>query len=213
MPYMQKATNNYFGFQPIQSPGGVIQCNPYLVSSSEGGAIYIGDVVCQTSIGTVRAITGAYTATSSMATAGVSASYIPANGGSTAALLTAVSSQTCLVYDKPDQLFAACDTTSGVVGPQTGLFKNYRILATGCVGTTGPNGSLLRSVMAISGVTATADGAFKPMYLHPVESGLFSSAAAAATATGAGVRKFIGQFVNTITQQSSALNAIQNTTS
>ena len=213
MPYMQPATNNYFGFQPIQADGGIIQCNPYLVSSSEAGAISIGDVVCQTSIGTVRAITGAYTATSSMATVGVAGSHVPANGGSTAALLTAVSSQVCLVYDKPDQLFAVCDTTSGVVGPQTGLFKNYRILATGCVGSTGVNSSLNRSVMAISGVTATADGAFKPMYLHPVESGLFSSAAAAATATGAGVRKFIGQFVNQITQQSSALNAIQNTTS
>ena len=213
MPYLQPATNNYFGFMPVTAPGTLIQCNPYLVSSSEASAISIGDVVCQTSIGTVRVITGAYTPTSSMATVGVAAMSLAANAGSTAATLTVNSSQLLLVYDAPNQVYVGCDTTSGVVGSQTGIFKSYKIAATGCVGSTGPSGTLARSVMAISGVTATVDGAIKIVGMHPCEQQVWTSAAAAGTCTSSGVRKWMFVFNTAVQLQSTSLNTIMNTTS
>lgn len=212
MPFNQPATNNYFGFQPVMAAGGVAQITPYLVSSSEASQISIGDVVTMTSIGTVRITTGTYIPTSSMPTVGVAASVVTANGGSTAALINAPSSQVALVYDGPGQLFMGCDTTSGAVGTQTGLFKNYAIISTGCVGSTGPS-SAGRSAMVIGGVTATAAGAFHLVALHPMEQGLFSSVAAAATVTSSGVRKWIGFFNSGITVNSTSLSAMINTTS
>lgn len=214
MPFLQKATNNYFGFMPATGlPGTMAACNPYLVSSSEG-AIFNGDVVMMTTLDTVRSITGAFTPTSSAAILGVAAQFLAANGGSTAATLSANTSQMCLVYDEPLQQFTACDTTSGIIGPQTGVFKNYVILASGAVGSTGPNTvSLNRSVMAISGVTATAVGAFHVIGLHPVEGGVYSTVAAATAATSSEVRKWIGVFVNQVTMESSSLLAVVNTTS
>lgn len=203
---------SYTGFWPVISAGGVVQVNNYLVSSSEASAINIGDVVTMTSIGTVRIVTGTYTPTSSMPTVGVAASIVPALGGSTAALITVQSSQTCLVYDGPGQLFAVCDTTSGAVGPQTGLFKNYSIAATGQTGSTGASGTG-RSAMVLSGVTATAAGAFHLVGLHPCELGLFSSVAAAATVTTTGVKRWIGYFNTGITLPSTSLSAMINTTS
>jgi hypothetical protein len=213
MPFNQPATATYVGFWPVESAGTVVQCNPYLVSSSEASDINIGDVVCQTSLNTVRVITGAYTPTSSMATVGVAASRVAANGGSTAALITVDSSRVLLVYDGPNQIFAGCDTTSGSVGPQTGMFKNYSILATGAIGSTGPNSSLARSVQAISGVTATAAGAIKIVGMHPCEMGVWTSVSAGTACTSTGVRKWMFIFESGVTLQSTQLSAMSNTTS
>lgn len=216
MPYLQPQTNNYFGFLPTESAGTLIQCNPYLVSSSEGSDINIGDVVVQTSINTVRVITGAFTPTSSMAIVGAAASFVAANTGSTAALLNNNTSQMVLVYDAPGQKFVVSDTTSGVIGSQTGLFKNYVILATGCVGSTGPSSVLHRSVQALSGVTSTAAGAFHVLALHPIENGVHSTVGAATAGSAVNVRKWIGMFTAQVTNQglsSGNLNTVANTTS
>lgn len=56
MPYLRPQTNNYFGFIPHGEP---LSVGVYLVSSSEGSAINVGDVCVQTSINTVRALTSA----------------------------------------------------------------------------------------------------------------------------------------------------------
>ena len=213
MSYLQSATNNYFGFSPVVSAGTIIPCNAYWVSSSEANAIYPGDVVCQTSKGTVRVITGAYTPTSSMATVGVAASFVGALSGSTAATPSFNSSAMVLVYDAPNQIYVGCDTTSGSVGDYSGLFKNYKIAATGVTGSTGPNTTLARSVMAISGVTATADGAIKLVGMHPCENSVWTSASAAAACTSSGVRKWMFIFESGVTLQSTTLNSMQNTTS
>jgi hypothetical protein len=173
---------------PANSPTELVQCNPYLVSSSEG-AIFVGDVVTFTTLDTVRAVTGAYTPTSSGLLLGVAAQTLAANGGSTAATFAVNSSQMVLVYDSPQQIFVGCDTTSGVIG-SNGIGKNYAVLATGCTGSTGNNTSLGRSVMALSGVTASSGGAFKVIGLHPVESAMSTVAAATAGATTE-VRKWL----------------------
>lgn len=216
MPYIRKQTNNYFGFMPVAGNATQVVANPYLVSSSEASDINIGDVVVQTSINTVRIITGAFSPTSSMGIAGVAASAVAAGTGSTAATINSNSSQMVLVYDAPGQQFVVCDTTSGVIGTQAGQWKNYVILATGCVGSTGPNSSLKRSVMAISGVTSTALGAFHVLGMHPIEEGIYSTVGAATAGSSVNVRKWIGVFTAQITNQglsSANLNTIANTTS
>jgi len=216
LPYLQPQTNNYFGFMPSASQGTLVQCNPYLVSSSEGSDINIGDCVMITTIGTARVITGAFVPTSSMAIAGVAASYVAAGGGSTGALLNNNTSQMVLVYDDPGQKFVVCDTTSGVIGTQLGIGKNYAVLATGCVGSTGASSVLHRSVQALSGVTSTAAGAFHVLGLHPIENGVHSTVGAATAGSAVNVRKWVGVFTAQVTNQglsASNLNTIVNTTS
>lgn len=219
MPYIQPKTNNYFGLMPVTSPGTLIPSNLYLVSSSEANAIAPGDVVCQTSKGTVRQITGAYIPTSSMATVGVAASFVPANGGSTAALLNNNTSQMVMVYDAPQQTYVIADTTSASAGAQDALYKNYAILATGAIGSTGAFQVGLqnsRSNMALSGATSTAQGAFHLIALHPVEQGQFSSGGAGVAVTSSGVSKWIGMLVGGVSIQvvsSAQLLSVQNTTS
>jgi hypothetical protein len=217
MPYIQKQTNNYFGFMPVQAGPSLIQVNDYLVSSSEGSAISIGDMVMQTTINTARVITGAFVISSSAAVLGIAASALDANGGSTAATLNnGRSSQLLKVYDEPGQKFVVCDTTSGVIGTQLGLFKNYKVLATGCVGSTGPNSTLKRSVMALSGVESSAVGPFHVIGLHPVEEGIHSTVGAATAGSAVNVRKWIGVLVAQVLNQpysSAGLTMIVNTTS
>lgn len=191
--------------------GGMVQSNMYLVSSSEG-AISRGDVLVLTTIGTARPVTGAFIATSSMGVIGVAAQAVAANAGSTNATAVASSAATLLVYDDPTQVFVACDTTSGIIGSQISQFKNYAILATGCVGSTGASVSG-QSNMAISGVTATMAGAFHVIGLHPVEGGVYSTVAAATAASSTEVRKWLGRFVVTLQTQSTNPVTILNTTS
>lgn len=181
MSYLQPATNNYFGFMPV----GPARIGVYAVSSSEGGAISIGDVVTLTSIATARVVTGGFATTM----LGVAASPLAANAGSTAARPNSDSSQLIKVWDDPYQVFVTCDTTSGLVG-STSVFKGVNVLATGAVGATGPIG--IQSVMAISGVTASSgDHPFKLIGLHPIEAGY--STDANGTGVAASVRKLLVQ--------------------
>lgn len=216
MPYLQPQTNNYFGFMPAESIGTQAPTRPYLVSSSEGNDINIGDVVVQTTLNTARVITGAFSPTSSQAVVGVAASFLAAGSGSTAATISVNPEKMVLVYDEPGQKFVVCDTTSGVIGTQLGTYKNYVILATGCVGSTGASGVLHRSVQALSGVTSTAAGAFHVLGLHPVEQGIHSTVGAATAGSAVNVRKWVGVFTAQVTNQglsSGNLNTIVNTTS
>lgn len=219
MPYIQKQTNNYFGFMPVTAYAEPPQVNSYLVSSSET-QIAAGDLVMLSTKDTVKsvaAITGAIgSPTSSQAYLGVAAQTMPANAGSTAATINSNSSQLILVYDNPQQVFVGCDTTSGVIGTQLGQFKNYSILATGAVGSTGPilDGTVnARSNMAISGVTSTLAGAIKVLFMHPIEQGIYSTVGAATAGSAVNVRKWMFQIVQTVWSQSTAVNAIVNTTS
>ena len=219
MPYIQPQTNNYFGFMPVTAPGSLVQVTPYIVSSSET-IINAGDLVMMTTLDTVKsvaAVTGAIgSPTSSQAYVGVAAHTLLANGGSTAVNLNQNTSQLLLVYDDPNQLFVGCDTTSGVIGSQTGQFKNFSILSTGCIGSTGPfaaNTQNSRSNMAISGATSTAAGAIKVMYMHPIENNSFSSVGAATAGSAINVRKWVFKIVQQVQTQSTQLTAMVNTTS
>jgi len=179
---LQPATANYFGLMPVNGNGiESMQTNAYAVSSSEG-AIYAGDICVFTSRNTVRAIsTGS--AAGGASVIGVAAQYFAANVGST----TVTNLNKCLIYDAPDQLFTACDSSSGVVG-SSGIGLSYFILATGVTGSTGPNTTLNRSVMAISGaVQASSAGNVKIVALHPVENNVYGTAATGA----ASVRKWV----------------------
>ena len=219
MPYLQSQTNNYFGFMPAESVYGQAPVGLYLVSSSEG-AISAGDVCVQTSLNTVRGLTsagGVTNFTSSMAYVGVAAMSLVANGGSTAALLNSNTSQMVLLYDDPNQVFVVCDTTSGVIGSQTGMWKNYSLLTTGAGGSTGPFQSGLanaRSNMAISGVTSTVAGVFHVIGMHPIENNIQSTVGAATAGAAVNVRKWVGKFVSGVqVTPSTGLLTIANTTS
>ena len=198
MPYLQPATNNYFGFMPATANARV---NLYPVSSSEAGDINIGDVVVLTSIGTVKVapISGL-----ASGMAGVAASYLAATAGILAAKLNSNSSGMVLVYDNPDQIFVGCDTTSAVAAASTAyaststenewIGHTVTVCTTGCIGSTGPSGTLHRSVMALSGVLSTygaATGVFKILGLHPVENNTLSTAALFAAVASSGVRKYL----------------------
>ena len=190
MPYLQPATANYFGFMPANASPGEIMINPYLVSSSEGNAIYPGDGLVISTRGTVRVTTGTW----SSGIAGVAASFLAANGGSTVATLQSNTSQMVLVYDHPDQVFVGFDTTSGVLG-STKIGYNVPVLSTGATGSTGPNTTLNRSVMVLSGVDASTGAVlpFKIVGLHPVEKGVYSTVAAGTAGATGEVRKWLVQ--------------------
>lgn len=191
MPYYQAATNNYFGFMPVEGMPNP-RMRAYLVSSSEAGDINPGDVVVYaTDNNTARVLASR---TEVPLTLGVAASRVRAGDGSTGADPRIASSQVLLVYDDPETLFVSCDTSSGVIGAGKHLGKSFQVAATGVTGSTGPNATLGRSVMAVSGVTASsgsdASFRFRLVGIHPVEVSGWSTAAAA-TAVTAGVRKLI----------------------
>lgn len=199
MPFLQRATANYFGAMPID---GIQSMNVYLVSSSAttgASTIDIGDVVCFSTLAdgavVVRRTTGG-TSTDAGVYAGVAASRVVGLEGSTSADFRVHSSQTVLLYDGPDQKFVICDTTSGVIGTSTGavgIGKSYAVVSTGATGSTGP-GPANRSVMALSGVTASSGSAngyrFKVIGLHPIEKA-YSTELSGAAAAAAQVRKWI----------------------
>ena len=192
MPYLQPATNNYFGFQPA-SGAGMVNINLYLVSSSEANQISPGDVVVyatHTSASSVRRLTGS-TSTDAGIPVGVSASLVIAGAGSTGASLRSLTSQNVLVYDNPETLFVGCDTTSGVIGGGVAVGKSVWVCATGVTGSTGL-ASYNRSVMALSAVTASSQAIFRVIGLHPVEAG-YSTVAAGTAAAATEVRKWILQ--------------------
>lgn len=181
MPFNQYLTGNYFGFMPVQAGKSQVQVNPYLVSSSEG-AIYVGDCLMLTSIGTVKQNTG------SARMVGVAAGSLAANGGSTAASLNTFSTTTVLVWDDPSQIFMGCDTSSGIMNYPS-VFKNVAVV----VGSTVRNGTVNASGMAISAVTASSGSGFpfKVIGLHPLENQ--STVAHGTAAASTNVRRWLLQ--------------------
>src|SRR6266851_6365142 len=164
MSYRIPATNNYFGLEAVSAgPNSNFQTNLYLVSSSEATAINVNDLVVQTSKDTAKSVaglTGTFVGTSSVGILGVAASPLAANAGSTAAELLLNTSQMVLLYDDLLQVYSITESSSGVIGPQTGLYKNYGLLASGVIGSTGPFqfGNAFRSNMALSGVESSVTG-------------------------------------------------------
>ena len=191
MPYLQPATNNYFGFMPAREGA---RTGLYIVSSSEAGDINIGDVVVPTSLGTAAVAPAGGLVVGTIL--GVSASFLSNGTGKKANPTT---TQMVMLYDDPYQVFVGCDTTSGVFGPINttgGLFQNVSVATTGCTGSTGPNATLKRSVMAISGVLTSIArdyGVFKVLGMHPCEGNVASSGASRGTVTSSGVRKWLLQ--------------------
>lgn len=191
MPYYQAATNNYFGFMPMEGTPAP-RVRPYLVSSTEANDINPGDVVVMaTDKNTARRLAAR---ADTQYTLGIAASRVKAGDGSTGADPRVHTSQVVLVYDDPETLFVSCDTSSGVIGVGAHIGKSFQVAATGVTGSTGVNPYTLRSNMAISGVTASsgsdASFRFRLMNIHPCEiSGWSTEAATNAVTTG--VRKLI----------------------
>ncbi len=181
-PWLQPATNNYFGFLPVTGNGVEAQTNAYVVSSSEG-LIAAGDLCVMTSKNTVKTASTATGTALAANVIGVSAQFFAAGVGSTAATNT----NKCLIYDAPAQLFAVCDSSSGIVG-SSGIGLSYFVSGTGVTGSTGVNATLGRSVMAISGaVQASSAGQVLIVGLHPIENNVLATGATGA----ANVRKWI----------------------
>lgn len=187
MAFLQRATANYFGFKPaFSSP--MPRTTWYAVSSSNP-QINEGDVMILTSsgiAGTVAPCPGPWVSSTFAAMVGVAAQSMAANSGSTAATPYLNSSQGCLIYDDPDQVFVACDTTSFCISSTAAMGKNIGIKTSGPVGSTGAFniGNSFRSVMCLAGET-TSSGlyAFKYVGLHPVETGYSTAAGTTAGAT------------------------------
>lgn len=166
---------------PAQGYGNGELLNPYLVSSSEI-QISLGDAVVLTTIGTVRPTSGTW----STGILGIAGSVVLAGDGSTGANPTASSTQICLVYDDPDQVFVTHDSTSGVV-LTSGIGRTYSIISSGVTGSTGINTKLNRSVMVLSGAGAGSTSAllpFKYLGMHPAEMGVLTSGTTTVTSSG-----------------------------
>lgn len=190
MPFVQQNTNTPFGLLPAQSIGASgMQVGDYPVSSSEGN-IFAGDIVIFTSVNSVKSA-GAGALTTSILPVGVALNYIPSGAGSGIPTSSAAVSSTgmLLVSNDPMQIFMIQDTTSGTLG-STGINKSVAILSTGPVGSTGGSTLTGRSVMTISGVTASSGGLMKVLKLHPVEAQNYSSAG------GTAPKKYLVQFNN-----------------
>lgn len=216
MPWNRPATNNYFGFAPVNEMGGIPQTNYYLVTSSatNGPNIFAGDVLVYTSMATVRPLSsagGVTNFTSSMSFVGVAAQFFPAGQGSTSATL--VSNQMILVYDNPAQRYVVADTTSGPIGTPAGLFKNYALLTTGPAGSAFVTSTVLgRSNMALNGVESSVAGVFHVTGLHPMEQGSYPGSSG--TASTSNMRKWIGYFVSGVqVQPSTGVLTVMNTSS
>lgn len=191
MPWLQPATNNYFGFAPAREGA---RTGLYIVSSSEAGDINKGDIVVPTSLGTAKvAPTGGLAQGTIL---GVAASFL-ANG--TGVKSNPTTTQMVMIYDDPYQVFVGCDTTSGVFGPintSAGMYDVVAVCTTGCTGSTGNNATLKQSVMTLSGVLTTIArdaGVFKVLGMHPIENNIASSASVRGTCTSSGVRKWLLQ--------------------
>lgn len=185
MPYIQRATANYFGFMPAQADATLVPVNAYTVSSSEANAINAGDVVMLTTDKeTARRVTGTFAGT----ILGVAANSIAAGAGSTGATINVNTSQLLYVYDDPDQVFAVSCSSSGILAAAA-IGQRVPVISTGPAGTS-PSALLLRSNQVI-GIGSTSAGAFTVLGLHPIENGDYSSAAGGAATVTADVRKYL----------------------
>lgn len=198
MPWNQPGSGGQFGFVPYSAGyGELIQVNFYNVSTSEATQIFPGDVIAMTTLGgaMTRMVRAMSSAAGTLPILGVAAAGLAVGAGSSAATIALNSSALLPVYDSPDQLFFANDTTSGLIG-STGSYHNVQFSATNA-GSTAAN----RSGMMIAGNTASSNSAFpfKLMGIHPLEiiSGLYSSAAPG-TGASTDVRKFIVKPLNHI---------------
>ena len=204
MPFNNPNTTTYVGLWPVMTPsgGGAMQVRSYTLSSVST-PIYAGDPVGLTSQGTVRSLTsaaGGGPAVLELAYVGVSAQYVS----------TTTVSATCLVYDDPQQIFGICASTSAVVTMPNIIGKSVNFLATGPIGSTGPNTLTGRSNVALdagsfnintfltSGVATILTSALSPLKcigVHPCElaNPLTSTVTPWSTAAGASI-KYLVQF-------------------
>lgn len=189
MPYLQPATNNYFGFMPALVGDSDFRTTNYLVSSS-CATIFKNDLVGLSSDGFVTPwLPG------SSPFVGVAANAVVAGDGSTGADFRVASSKTVLVYDDPNMMFVGCDTTSGLIGGHSfGSGSHITVLATGAAGVSN-NTTLMQSIQALSGLTASTGPTLDPFTLitvHPVETA-FSTLSTGQTGSASAVRKWIVQ--------------------
>lgn len=208
MAFLQRGTNNYFGFMPAFT-GVQARTTLYTISSSNP-QINPGDVMVFTSSGIAGTVAPAPTsALAGAGIVGIAAEAKAASVGSSAATPYVNSSQMLLIYDDPETIFVACDTTSFCISSTAGIGKNVGIKTSGPEGSTGAFniGNAFRSVMCLSGNTTSSALTlpFKLLGLHPVESGYSSVAGAAANAT-TDVRKWLVKINNHVYAQGQAVS-------
>lgn len=156
MPYLKRATDNPFGFQPHDA---VLRTTAY-VKDSDAAAIYPGDAVVLANDGHVEVAAAADT-----------------NILGVAAMYSAASTQELnfLVYDHPDQLFVVQDDSDTTHIAETNIGNNGDIVA-----TTGDT-TLLRSRHELDSsnvaATTTATAQVRVIGQHPVEERSFATAA------------------------------------
>lgn len=179
MPFIRSKSTSNYGFVPYTGLPASCVVNPYAVSSSDAIGINAGDVVAMSSVAPtgglplVQPITGVW----STGIVGVAAHALAAGTGNKAASLTVATSAILMVYDDPDQLFYVNDFASSVGGGLASSAASFQtnILATGGVGSTGPNPSLARSVQTIGGLSTSAVLPLRVVGLHPIDTNTSSA--------------------------------------
>lgn len=173
MPFIKANKKAPFGFVPAIGADTQMVARPYAVSSSDAVGINAGDVVVLSSVlptgglPIVQPITGVW----STGIVGVAAHAMPAGTGIKATSLNVNTSAILLVYDQPNQMFYVNDFASSVGGGLLSSAASFttNVLATGGLGSTGPNPLLNRSVQCISGLSTSAVLPFRVVGLHPVD--------------------------------------------
>lgn len=192
MPYFQAASSTPIGFVPTGGGGAIAQVNAYVVATSYAAAIFAGDPLVMTSSSPIHgSVTNTYTSATYDRIVGVAAQGLAANTGSTA----------FLVYDDPQQLFMGRANLESTGGTQNIIGSAFLISTAGTA-----NSAISRSDVKIltSAASAGAGGAFRPLYLHPLE-------AHSATSSGTTLRMVIGKFAMHIGMQSTSYVGVTST--
>lgn len=151
MPYLQAATSNPFGLQPVENAWTPAPVGLYTVSTSFGSQIFPGDVLTVTSsAGFVQ-----------LYTSGVANPVIGVAAHGVAASLT--SATKVQVYNSPEQIYVALKSTAEVTGI-VGMFTNV-------LTSLGGNTTRNRSQMMVGGAPSlsSTSGILKVVAINPIE--------------------------------------------
>jgi hypothetical protein len=153
MPYLQVATSNAFGLQPVENAWTPAPTALYTVSTSFGSQIFPGDVLIVT---TSAGFLTLFTTGKETQVIGVAAAGCPAS-------LT--SATKIPVYNSPEQVFVALKSTAEATGA-IGLYTN---VLTSVSGSTTRNRSAMMIGSASAPSITTTGGCIKIVGIHPIE--------------------------------------------
>lgn len=196
MPYFRAESSTPVGFIPTGGNAAIAQVNSYVVATSYASAIFAGDPLVMTSSSPIHgSVTNTYTSATYDRIVGVAAQGLAAS--------PTAGSNTILVYDDPDQMFAVRANLESTGGTQNIIGSAFLISTAGTA-----NSAINRSDVFVktSAASAGAGGAFRPLALHPIETN-----GHVATSSGTTLRMVIGKFAMHIGMQSTSYVGVTST--